>query len=96
MNGSKVVYYEIPENYENGRAVDSFYNIAREFTVIDVPGLKETFYDESKNREVNGFIVSLDEGLTEDTEYKPIRFMEFYHYYKDKVKDQNKELKLGE
>lgn len=96
VNGSKVVYYEIPENYENGRAVDSFYNIAREFTVIDVPGLKETFYDESKNREVNGFIVSLDEGLTEDTEYKPIRFMEFYHYYKDKVKDQNKELKLGE
>lgn len=91
FSGKKVIYYEIPENYENGKAVESFYNIERKLTTREVEGIKETFYDEISDKTVNGFIVSFNDELSEDI--GPIRFMEYYIYF-DK-KQEKKKLTLG-
>ncbi len=91
FDGKKVIYYEIPKKYENGQAVESFYNIERKLTAKEVEGIKETFYDEISGKTVNGFIVSFNDELSEDI--GPIRFMEYYIYF-DK-KQENKKLMLG-
>lgn len=96
FNGTKVIYYEIPKGYESGFAVTSFYNIEREFTLNNVEGFKENFFDEANKKDVSAFIVSLDESLTSDSPYGPIRFMEYYKYFQEAKAKKNKELKLGD
>lgn len=90
FQGHKVVYYEVPENYETGKAVDCFYNIERKLTVVEIPGIFSTIFDEEKGREVTIFIRSIDGEIEENQ--PSIRFMEYYYYYLDK--QDNKKLTL--
>lgn len=92
INGTKVVYYEIPDNYETGTAVESFINIERKLTVVQVSGLKRTFFDEISGKTVNGFIVDFGDEI--DETMTPIRFMEYHKYYEEN--QENKKLILGD
>lgn len=88
--GNNVIYYEVPENYETGRAVECFYNIERKLTVIDVPGIFKTVYDPEKGHDITIFILDVNGKLDEDT--PSVCFMEYYDYYQEKV--DNKKLSL--
>lgn len=90
--GNTVIYYEVPENYENGRAVECFYNIERKLTMVEVPGIFKTIYDPEKGRDITIFICDIDASLNDDT--PSIRFTEYYDYYKEMV--DNKKLTLEE
>ncbi len=90
FQGHKVVYYEVPENYESGRGVECFYNIERKLTVVEVPGIIDTIYDEEKGKEITVFIRNIDGEIDENP--PSIRFMEYYYYYLDK--QDNKKLTL--
>lgn len=92
-NGMDIIYYEIPEYFEEGRAITTFKNIEDKFTIKEVEGFKETFFDEMSQREVTGFIVKIN--TNQKKEYQPIRFMEYYMHYEEKRSPQNKELTLG-
>ncbi len=89
--GMSIIYYEIPENYEEGSAVEYYKNIEDKWTVCPVEGFKDTFYDERRGEVVTGFIISMNETLTEENK-KTIRFMEYYKYYEEKK--ESKVLKL--
>lgn len=86
IGGNKIIYYEIPDNYETGIAVDSFYNTERNLTIVQVGGIKETFIDEISGKIVNGFIVAFGDEI--DKTLTPIRFMECYTYYEENKKDK--------
>lgn len=91
VSGVDITYYEIPEDYKNGYAVECFYNIERELTLVPINGFVTTFYDETIGKTVNAFVVSLDKENEE--ELPVVRFAEYYSEY-EKIQE-NKKLGLG-
>ncbi len=81
-NGSKVIYYEYPEFYEDGEAVETFKNIEDEFTIRTVPGFKVEITDPETGEPKYIYIVSID-GSLED--YPSVRFGTYYFNF-DKAK----------
>ena len=71
-NGTNVIYYEVPECYEDASAVETFYNIADEFITRDVKGFKTTIEDPETGEEKLVFISGLTDNLEES---EPIRFI---------------------
>jgi len=94
-NGMNVVYYEIPTYFDDGKAVFTFKNIEDKLTIKELEGFKINFFDEISGKEVNGFIVKIDNKQDETEEYEPIRFIEYYKNFASKRNNKNKELKLG-
>lgn len=82
-NGAKVIYYEYPEFYEDGEAVESFLNIENEFTIRTVPGFKAEIADPTTNEPKYIYIVSIG-GNLED--YPSVRFGTYYLNF-DKAKN---------
>ncbi len=91
-NGINIIYYEIPKYFEEGRAITAFNNIENRLTISEIEGLKENFFDEISQKEVNGFIVKINP--QEKEEYQPIRFMEYYMHFAEKRIHKNKEYTL--
>ncbi|MDE5630881.1 MAG: hypothetical protein K2I70_04705, partial [Bacilli bacterium] len=71
-SGSNIIYYEIPEFYENGTAVETFYNIDSEFITRNVKGFKTTIEDRNTGEEKLVFVSGLADNIEES---EPIRFM---------------------
>ncbi len=82
-NGSNVVYYEVPECYEDADAVETFYNIADELITRDVKGFKTNIEDPETGEEKLVFISRLTDSLEEP---EPIRFILDYPTF---IKYQN-------
>lgn len=82
-NGTKVIYYEYPEFYEDGEAVETFQNIKDEFTVRTVPGFKAEIIDDATGEPKYIYIVSIGGSIEE---FKSVRFGTF-HYSFDKAKN---------
>ncbi len=86
-NGSKVIYYEYPEFYEDGEAVETFKNIEDEFTIRTVPGFKVEITDPETGEPKYIYIVSIG-GSPDD--FPSVRFGTFYANF-----DKAKNLLLG-
>lgn len=85
-NGSKFVYYECPEGYESGRAVDAFSNIDGELVLRDQPGFLSEI-NNSDGEVINAYLV----GINEDIEnYQSLRFLAEYSNILNKEKDEKK------
>lgn len=91
VSGVDITYYEIPDDYKNGNAVECFYNIERKLTLVPINGFATTFYDEKLGKTVNAFVVSLDKELEENL--PEVRFAEYYDDYEEMT--ENKKLELG-
>lgn len=74
-NGSNVVYYEIPEYYENAQAVELFPNVENTIITRKVDGFKTTIIDPDTGENKLVYVSALDE--TKD-EYESIYFMTDY------------------
>ena len=81
-NGAKVIYYEYPEFYEDGEAVESFQNVLDEFTIRTVPGFKAEIIDEETGEPKYIYIVSIGGDIKD---FKDVRFGTF-HYSFDSAK----------
>ncbi len=80
-NGTNIVYYEYPEYYENGLAVDSFYNSFNELTVREIDGFRAEITDPETGERRIIFVVD----MTKDSKvYPSIRFMENYQIFSNK------------
>lgn len=89
-NGADVIYYEYPEFYEDGEAIETFINIENSFTKRTIPGFKAEITD-SKTGEIKSiYIVSIGGNLEE---YGDARFGTFYYNF-NKQKDA-KSLRYG-
>lgn len=87
-----IIYYDIPENFENAQAVDAFYNIASKLTTRYVEGYHTSIIDNETGEEKTIFIAG--EGNNKD-DYESIRFMTPYKKFKNE-KENNKKLTLGD
>lgn len=89
-NGANVIYYEYPEFYEDGEALDTFINIEDAFTTRTIPGFKVEITDNNTGDVKYIYIVSIGGKLEE---FGDAHFGTFYYNF-NKKKDA-KELSLG-
>lgn len=92
-NSESFIYYEIPEYYEDAKAVETFYNIDTELITRDVKGFKTTIEDPETGEEKLVFVAGIT-GSEEDL--GEIRFILDYSLFMENTrKNSPKGLYLG-
>lgn len=92
-NGTNIIYYEIPENYEQALAVETFYNIDSKFINRTVNGFKTTIEDPETGEEKFVFVSGIADSLDNAED---IRFiMDYPLFIENRRNNGVKELSLG-
>ncbi|MDE6141651.1 MAG: hypothetical protein K2G03_03515, partial [Bacilli bacterium] len=80
-NDANVIYYEYPEFYEDGEAIETFINVENEFTIRTIPGFKAEITDSNTGEQKYIYIVSIGGNLEE---YGDAHFGTFYFNFNKK------------
>lgn len=89
-NGTNIIYYEYPEHYEDGIAIEIFTNILEQRMVREIDGFKATITDPDTDEVKTIFVIDMTNDVNT---YPSIRFMSSYEDFMQR-KEEGKEPRI--